>query len=958
MKNYFLILLALLIGAQWTYAVDKVTVTGGIYSRTTSKYVVGANVAILTKDSALLSEGKAEKETWRLERDNIYYRDTIGIYSLEFEKNSDDFILRVIKDGYEPKFVNFTLKNMGAREFKKELPNVYLSPERESVDLDEVVVQATKVKFYNKGDTIVYNADAFMLPEGSMLDALISQMPGVEIRDGGQIYVNGKYVESLMLNGKDFFKGKNEVMLENIGVYTVKDVAVYEKSGNIAELLKADMKEDKKLVMDVRLKKEYMAGTLLNIEAGYGTDDRYLGRLFTMLYTNNLRLTAYGNFNNINNMRRPGNGNGSNVYASRDNLSGLTDVTNGGVDYSYDNPLHTFEATGNVDVSYRKNRTNHDMIRFNYLPEGDTYDYEYSRSLSRRFSISTDHSFKIKKQMWNLTMNPKFSYSNEHTDRNSIAASFTQELKDANDEVLRNLYTGSYRDLQKSIINRNRLETENRQHGLKTGIWCENSYKIKGSPDGFTFWFETNYTRDTPDGKTLQAIDFGEKPNSSILSQRNNQDHPQYTYMVRGSGRYFLNMNSGTFSIGAYYQHDQQRKNSDLFMMEARSEDGEAEFLPDQIPELDYANSYTSMLYENSVFIMPRWDFHKKGSKGSFNLYTRASLVYDHRHLYYNRGSVNADPSKSLFYFKEGGANVEYSSANNKLQTSLAYIYSTKLADLVDMVDIVNDTDPLNIQLGNPDLKTQSEHSVFINANYSMPANARLWFYGGLSIYDNQIVRGYRYDTTTGIRTFKSYNVNGSSNLNLYLNYSRDLWMKGFSGGVSVNYTRNRYADMVGENSEPVKQQVLNQSYSCSVNLGYHHGIFDARIHTNLRWGRDNYQRLNSVSNTFNTYNSASINLELPKNFSIGTDLNFLTRDGYLENQMNSHDWIWNAQVSYKLKNAWTFSVRGYDILNQIKNVQYVVNAQGRTQEMYNILPRFVMLTVKYNFDFKPKKHK
>lgn len=456
--------------AQWTYAVDKVTVTGGIYSRTTSRYVVGANVAILTKDSALLTEGKAEKESWRFERDRYYY-DSIGVYKLEIEKKPEDYILRVTKDGFEPKFVNFTLKDMGAREFEKKLPNIYLSPERKSVDLDEVVVQATKVKFYN-------------------------------------------------------------------------------------------------------------------------------------------------------------------------------------------------------------------------------------------------------------------------------------------------------------------------------------------------------------------------------------------------------------------------------------------------------------------------------------------------------RGSVNADPSKSLFYFKEGGANVEYSSANNKLQTSLSYIYSTKLADLVDMVDIVNDTDPLNIQLGNPDLKIQSEHSVFINANYSMLANARLWFYGGLSIYDNQIVRGYRYDTATGIRTFKSYNVNGSSNLNLYLNYSRDLWLNGLSGSVALSYDWNRYADMVGENSDPVKQQVLNQAYSCSVNLGYHNGIFDARIHTSLRWGRDNYQRLNSVSNTFNTYNSASINLELPKNFSIGTDLNFLTRDGYLENQMNSHDWLWNAEVRYKLKDAWTFSVRGYDILNQMKSIQYSVNAQGRTQEMYNILPRFVMLTVKYNFDFKPKKHK
>ena len=76
---------------------------------------------------------------------------------------------------------------------------------------------ATKVKFYNKGDTLVFNADAFELAEGSMLDALVSQLPGVELKKNGQIYVNGRFVENLLLNGKDFFKGDNSIMLDNLG---------------------------------------------------------------------------------------------------------------------------------------------------------------------------------------------------------------------------------------------------------------------------------------------------------------------------------------------------------------------------------------------------------------------------------------------------------------------------------------------------------------------------------------------------------------------------------------------------------------------------------------------------------------------------------------------------------------------------------------------------------------------
>ncbi len=73
--------------------------------------------------------------------------------------------------------------------------------------LDEVVVKSTKIKMVMKGDTIVYNADAFNLPEGSMLDALIRQLPGATLNSNGEIFINGRKLDYLTLNGRDFFKG-------------------------------------------------------------------------------------------------------------------------------------------------------------------------------------------------------------------------------------------------------------------------------------------------------------------------------------------------------------------------------------------------------------------------------------------------------------------------------------------------------------------------------------------------------------------------------------------------------------------------------------------------------------------------------------------------------------------------------------------------------------------------------
>lgn len=167
------------------------------------------------------------------------------------------------------------------------------------VKLGEVAVKATKVKFYMNGDTLVYNADAFQLEEGSMLDALIRQLPGAELKDDGRILVNGKQVESLLLNGEDFFKKDRTIMLENLPTYMVKNVKVYEKDGKTSQLLGKSI-GDQQLVMDVRLKKQYEIGWMGNVEAAGGTHDRYLAKLFALRFTAHSRISAFANVNNLN----------------------------------------------------------------------------------------------------------------------------------------------------------------------------------------------------------------------------------------------------------------------------------------------------------------------------------------------------------------------------------------------------------------------------------------------------------------------------------------------------------------------------------------------------------------------------------------------------------------------------------------------------------------------------------
>ena len=116
--------------------------------------------------------------------------------------------------------------------------------------LGEVVVKSTKIKMIMKGDTIVYNADAFNLPEGSMLDALIRQLPGATLNSNGEIFINGRKLDYLTLNGKDFFKGNNKQLIENLPNYTVKNLKVFEKSTDRSQAMGVDI-DKKDYIMDI-----------------------------------------------------------------------------------------------------------------------------------------------------------------------------------------------------------------------------------------------------------------------------------------------------------------------------------------------------------------------------------------------------------------------------------------------------------------------------------------------------------------------------------------------------------------------------------------------------------------------------------------------------------------------------------------------------------------------------------
>ena len=188
-------------------SVDKkkrtLRLTGNVYDSFT-KAALKAHVTLMRSDSTVVDTTTCWMWSWGTS--NSYYEFSVP-------RVVEKYIIKAESEGYHTGYLNYEVKYLG-RNRSFALPRLLLKKKADDDvfaegTLDGVVVTGTKVKIAYRGDTVVYNASAFNLPEGSMLDGLIHEMPGAELKDNGDIYVNGKKVDYLTLNGKDFFKGTN-----------------------------------------------------------------------------------------------------------------------------------------------------------------------------------------------------------------------------------------------------------------------------------------------------------------------------------------------------------------------------------------------------------------------------------------------------------------------------------------------------------------------------------------------------------------------------------------------------------------------------------------------------------------------------------------------------------------------------------------------------------------------------
>ena len=922
------------------------------------KDLLQANVELLRPDSTIIEQ----KEAYRKYMAETSSWETSEVSFIVPAKPAK-YLFRISLDGYQTAYVDYTLDRIGRREHERSLPPFYLYLAPKAKMMQEVTITASKVKFYYRGDTIIYNADAFILAEGSMLDALIKQLPGVELKSDGRIYHNGKFVDDLLLNGKEFFSHDRKLMLENLPAYIVKDIAIYDKQTAKNEWLGIKDESTQRHVIDVRLKKEYMIGWLVNMEAGGGTNERYLARLFAMRHSDFSQLAIVANANNLDDDTKPG----ENDNWQRGNTNDLRKTERADMYFHVSDRNKRWEYHGSASVNHQRTESETHTIQQNYLQTGDTYDYSFSRRLGEDLHLDTWHSFARNGKNVRWHIDPMFNY--HHFDHSSdlASASFRAPVSNVSRQLLNELYSPNAvrLNLRDTLINRILRDGLGNGHELKTTLDLGTDIKIPRSNENLGIAAGIIYKERKERMFDRQTVHLGNVPQPDSRFHHFTDNHPFHDLTANAILGYNVPLGPGWRSLFTYYQfsHQRQHHRSSLYLLERLWREPSA---IDDLPSvteyqqvLDRNNSYDSYFHENSHTLHLNLGYKfNEASYGQIWTLLNGDIKLHQQHLDYQRGIIDTTLCRTAFTINmDDNTFLDFKGGH---QLSITMGIHTKLPDLENRVNLRDNTDPMNIRLGNPDLRMAVTPDVGAYFKYKMKRGWQRiqWAYHRTF---NAIAMGYVYDTKTGVRTYRPDNVNGNwifdASYSLHLDFGEG---KKRNLDVPLNYSYSQNVDLVGTtvgtppSLSTVHRQTLSLSPKYTADIDKHHFELTCQpMWERLTGTRPDFENFNA----FTCRTTLSAILKLPWKLDLSTDISLYSRTGYADDALNTNDLVWNIRLTRPFfKGKLLLMVDGFDILGQLSNVTRIINAQGRTETYTNVMPRYGLLHVVYRFNKNPKK--
>ena len=873
---------------------------------------------------------------------------------------------------------------MGYQAYKKEVTlekNMDLGVIRMREDaevLDAAKVSAIGNPIIVKKDTIEYTASSFKTSDNDMLEELLKKLPGVEVEADGSITANGETIKKITIDGKTFFLDDPQLASKNIPAKIVEKVKVVEKKSDQAQFTGIDDGEEE-TVIDLSLRPGMMKGWFGNIMGGGGhdipgegsdmNDWRYQGAAMLGRFTDESQISIILNGNNTNNRgfndvagsmmqnMRGGRGMGRGMGGWGRN-NGISNTWMGGLNGAFTLLDGDMDLAGNYLYNGSDKFVEEESSKITYLDDGSRLLYDQKGtnntfSQGHRLGVRLEHKFS---ENTSILFEPQFN----------IGTGSFNEFSD--------FQTYTERDGQRDSTNR----------GYNSNLGDSDSWSTSGfllfrqrlGKPGRTISANIRYSfsDNNLDGfnQSLTSVkDSAGLWGNEIVNQRFDQNSRSVS--LRGRVVYTEPITEYIF-FEANYQYGWSRntsyKNTFNSGTDLLDDSGLLIFNPagESIDDR-YSNSILNRSITQRAGV--NFSYQKKKFRAQLGASVNPTDTYNETtgHDAYRSKVINWSPQAMLNYEFTENSNIRffYFGWSNQPSTS-------------QLLPVPDNSDPLNIALGNPNLNPYFNHNIRGNFRYTnkktfTSVNAR---FGG-SLVENAITSAQWYDPA-GVQYSIPVNGPASGNVDARIMVNSPFGKTGLSI-FSMTFARynqstsyigtgalesSKYYDAenasfdyslfnqdfpdLGASDKFITNRTQTVSFTQRLRLTYRNDFVELTLGGRTRMNKSWYTMENSqLTATWNNQADMSMNWTIPGGINLIADLDYNWYNGYTTPQED--EFVLNAEITKQLfKKKFTLALKAYDILGQSKNLSVTDSSNYHQEVRNNTLGRYIILSLTYRF--------
>jgi Outer membrane protein beta-barrel family/Carboxypeptidase regulatory-like domain len=809
--------------------------------------------------------------------------------------------------------------------------------------LDEVVVRQQIAAIRMKGDTLEFKADSFKVRANASAEELLKKLPGIQVTKNGEIRAQGEKVTKVLVDGDEFFGDDPGIATKNIRADAVDKVQVFDKKSDQATFSGIDDGEKTKTI-NLSLKQDKKNGYFGRVSLGSNGSNFFNNEAMGNLFKGKKKVAAFATMSNtgrtglgFEDSRNYGGGSDGMVTEISDDggvmvsMFGGSDEFGEGFDGSFAGQglPKSWTAGGhfsnkwntdkhNVNGSYRFSKLN--TIGNNasqsqtILPDTLFFNNSNGSSFSQSIRNKANATYDIKIDSFNSV---KISANGALTTSKRNNRFFSEALNEENSPVNRSnrLVTseGDARKFQSSVLWRRRFRKAGRTFSLNINQSAGSS-KSDGFLNAINDFYQAGgvlLKKDTTDQEKISSnanISFNTK--ISFTEALSKKLSVEWSYALNSS--------------------NSENKRNSFDKVNGKYESLNPLFSNEYAFRVRTHNGGMSLRVKTK-----KYNFSVGGNVARTN-FRQTDLLKDSAIDY---SFVNFFPRSAFRY-----------SFSQFRSFNINYDGASKQPSIEQLQPVRENTDPLNISVGNPDLKQEFRHNFNMGYNdYKVLSNRSIYFNSSFSLVQNAITNSDRVDSL-GRKVFQAINTNGNFNLGVYGGYYKKIKSLDLDANLSLNLSINRNISEINglRNVNNNKSYGVNMYLSKSKEKQYDIGLQSGIYFTNTR----SSIRPDVVTRFWTQEHNLDVDIDLPWKLLLNTECNFSLRQKTDVFDRNNNVIKWNAGLSRKLlkddQAAVEFTL--YDILNQNVGVQRSAESNFINQSTFDVIRRYFLLKFTWNF--------